>query len=229
MDDVVVEPEWEEQSDQQIEDDLEDEADQSSDVIEIERKPEMTDAEVRARWPQRDVEEDDAYEHRIVRIKMILPTMWAAGRSGNPKGLLKKHATIKDALESALGEAVEFTDLKGTFKRTTRKAKFAKLYIEMLTEGGIWFGEGEYRRFVQLSGKEWVENALKMMRYVEPVKTNAPVKEVTKVSFDMTTLLPTSIKRTLIVERTGTLPEFDEEPEYIDVEATDGSTDLSIQ
>jgi len=201
----------------------------------------LKEAEIEARLPQREGEDDEAYGYRKRLMLKRIDTMWKPGQSGNPAGMpenfrkreraKKLPVSVRYALDRALEEEVRVRlEEGGEITSLTKKELIAKNIVDMVALGKVEFPKGRHgtsKRVVELGGRDWATNALKLLKMINPRPMEESEEVVQTISFDIENMMPTNAKMKIVKKITG--KDYSNELEYLeDEEAVDGIIDIAI-
>lgn len=129
--------------------------------------------------------------------------------------------TVKVALERQLSEQVKMVmpTLDGEKSiLVTKKELIAKNIVDMVALGRVEFptGKSGRRRIVELGGRDWAANALKLLKMINPKPMEETEEVIQTISFDIDGMMPTNAKMTVVKKITGR--DYDSEEEYLDDE-----------
>jgi len=189
------------------------------------------EAKICERVKQREGEDDESFELRKRLYLHRIDSMWKPGQSGNPAGkpenyrylqrAKKMPMTVKVALERQLSEQVKMVmpTLDGEKSiLVTKKELIAKNIVDMVALGRVEFptGKSGRRRIVELGGRDWAANALKLLKMINPKPMEETEEVIQTISFDIDGMMPTNAKMTVVKKITGR--DYDSEEEYLDDE-----------
>ena len=200
------------------------------------------EAKISERIKQKEDEDDESYELRKRLFWKRIDQMWAPGQSGNPAGTPENYRhiqkakrmpmSVKVALDRQLSEQVKMMmpSEDGTEKpvKITKKELIAKNIVDMVALGRVEFptGKSGRTRIVELGGRDWANNAMKLLKMINPKPMEESEEVVQTISFDIDNMLPTNAKMTVVKKITG--KEYASEEEYLgDEEAVDQIIDAA--
>ena len=140
--------------------------------------------------------------------------------------------SVKVALDRQLSEQVKMlmSSEDGTEKQVkiSKMELIAKNIVDMVALGKVEFptGKSGRKRIVELGGRDWANNAMKLLKMINPKPMEESEEVVQTISFDIDNMLPTNAKMTVVKKITG--KEYASEEEYLeDEEAVDQIIDAA--
>ena len=194
--------------------------------------------EIEARVKRKEGEDDEAFLLRKMILYNRIRGMWKPGESGNPGGAPKgvKRAkklpiTVKVALDEQMRQAVKIMiEEEGQTPRQVKISKkelIARNIVDMVALGRVEFPDAKHptrTRVVELNGRDWSANALKLLKMINPKPMEETEEVVQTISFDIQDMMPVNAKMKVVKKITG--KDYSNELEYLnDEEAVEGIID----
>lgn len=194
--------------------------------------------EIEARVKQREGEDDEAFLLRKMILYNRIRGMWKPGESGNPGGApigakraKKLPITVKVALDEQMRQAVKIMiEEEGKTPRQVKISKkelIARNIVDMVALGRVEFPDTKHptrTRVVELNGRDWSANALKLLKMINPKPMEETEEIVQTISFDIQDMMPVNAKMKVVKKITG--KDYSNELEYLnDEEAVEGIID----
>lgn len=194
--------------------------------------------EIEARIKRKEGEDDEAFLLRKMLWVNRIETMWKPGQSGNLKGApvgarraKELPVTVRSALDQQLNEQVRIMlEEEGKTPRQiklTKKELIARNIVDMVALGRVEFPDAKHptrTRVVELNGRDWSNNALKLLKMINPRPMEETEEIVQTISFDIDNMMPANAKMKVVKKITGR--DYASELEYLeDEEAVDGIID----